>query len=123
VHGAFSVHVNGVAQAAQDGSKTITSLQVHTTSGAFTQNEGSTASSAEVKIAGATKQRALLARPTHSVIEAAPKPDETRRLYLAKDTKLSVPKGGELWVEASAVAKMSGGTCALGSTRQKVPLP
>jgi hypothetical protein len=123
IHGAFSVHVGGRLEAKANGDKVITSLRVWASSAAFNLGEGSVSASAQVTGPGNPPAKTVLSRPTHSVIEPSPKPGETRILYLPKDKTLTVPKGGELFVEAAAIVKQSGGTCGLGSGRDKVPLP
>ena len=123
IHGAFSVHVGGRLEAKPNGDKVITSLRVWASSAAFNLGEGSVSASAQVTGPGSPVAKTVLSRPTHSVIEPSPKPGETRIIYLPKDKTLTVPKGGELFVEAAAIVKQSGGTCGLGSGRDKIPLP
>jgi hypothetical protein len=123
VHGTFRVKVGGAATAGADGSQIVSALRVHASSGAFTQNEGSIGASALVKVGGAVKEKLVLTRPAPPSVEAAQKPDETRKVYLAQGKTLTIPKGGELWVLASPIIKTSAGTCSLGSSESKIPLP
>lgn len=123
IHGAFSVHVNGRLDTKSDGTKVITMLQVYATSGAFTQNEGSASATALIKAGSQVKERVSLVRPEGAAVEAAPKSDETRRVYLPRNRSLTILKGSELWVQASAIVTTSQGACALGGTEQKISLP
>lgn len=123
IAGAFRAYVSGTADKKNDGSWVVTALRVHATSAAFTQHEGSVTASATVKVSADEKAKITLARPTPPSIEAAPKPDETRRVYLPKDKTLTVPKNGQLRVNVFAAAKTSQGGCALGSTEDVIPLP
>jgi len=121
--GSFRVHVSGNVDVAPGGVKTINRLMAHVSSGSFTQSEGTATARAFVTVGAAENKSVILARPTGSVVEPAPKPDESRRLYLPDGAVLAVPKNGELWVAATALLKTSAGSCVLGSSEQKVNLP
>jgi len=100
VHGTFRVYAGGSSKPEANGAKIVTALRVHTLSAVFIFNEGSTGAAALVKVDGAVKEKMILGRPTTASVEAAPKPDETRRVYLPRGKTLAIPKGGELWVVA-----------------------
>jgi hypothetical protein len=124
IAGSFRVHVAGAATPKQpDGSRTVTALQVHASSAAFTQGDGSIASKAIVRRAGGTVEEVPLIRPTPPSMEATRKPDESAKLYLPKDKTITVPDKAELLVSAAAVVKTPSGTCALGSSENAVKLP
>lgn len=109
IAGAYRAHVAGMAEKKKDGSWVVTLLRVHATSAAFTQNEGSASAFAVVKVGSKEKAKLTLMRPTPPSIEAATKPEETRRVYLPKDKAVTVPPNGQLRVNVSAVAKTSQG--------------
>jgi hypothetical protein len=119
-HGSFRIAVSGTTSPGTAGDVNIGSLSVHSSSAAFTQGEASVSATASVRVGGAVKRSLTLGRPTAPSIEPSPKPDETRRVYLPPNAALALPKGGELWVSASAIVKTSAGVCALGSSEAKV---
>lgn len=121
--GSFRVYVSGTVDTGPGGAKSIKTLTSYVSSGSFTQFEGSTSARAFVKVGTAETKSVSLARPSGSVIEPAPKPDESRRLYLPNGAVLAVPANGELWIASTPTLKTDAGMCVLGTFEHKVDLP
>lgn len=122
VHGSFRVWVSGNYEVRTNGEKRITFLSVHTSSGAFTQLPGTTTATALVKVNGAVKLKVVLSRPVGAAVEASLRKDETSPVYLQRSKVIAMPKGAELWVDASVAVKTSSGMCGLGSSSRKISL-
>lgn len=124
IHGSFRSYVVGKSEPkATDGSRRIVSLRVYASSAAFSAGVASITAKVTVKPQAAAAVDTVLVRPQPPALEAAPKPDESSRLYLPAGKFVDVPSGATVTVTVNAIVNMSEGVCALGSTTETLHLP
>jgi len=118
----FRVHVSGSISDNPD-STTLHGLVVHASSAAFTAGQSQIGATAYLRRAGSTLQEFTLTRPTAASIEPARASNESDRLYLPAGTRLELSEGAELWVRVTASVRTPSGSCPLGTSDQRVPVP
>jgi hypothetical protein len=120
LNGAYRVHVEADVQELA-GSLTITSLQARAASAIFQTSPAQFSLSVSViDAAGKVRQTYRLERPSGAVIEPAPLPSESRRLYLPSGKVLRAGADEKLRFDGAASVSTEAGVCALGATQHTV---
>ena len=119
--GSYRVNVEANIQE-NDDEHEIHSLSLWLYSASFQNGEVTQTAKLTVKRGEKDLQTVFLSRPSPNddVVEQTPETNETKRLYLPKGTKLTIPSGARIFFVVTASVKTDQGSCFLGKSEKEI---